>query len=155
VVRFFAVRNIVGLKDTTGDIGRGIMLLRDLPAHFAVHSGDDPTASALMLHGARGNISVTANVIPSLMSRLCAAARTGDVQTVRAISRHVAPLHEAMFIEANPIPVKWALAQPGKLRAYYQLPMVPLSEPNHARVAEALRDALEGLAGAEEPDYAM
>ena len=104
VFRLAEIPNIAGLKDATGDIGRGIMLMRSLPASFAVYSGDDPTAAALMLHGARGNISVTANVIPTIMSQLCRAARQGDVATVRAISRRIAPLHEAMFVEFEPYP---------------------------------------------------
>ena len=138
---FFALPNfdIVGLKDATGDIGRGVMLMRGLPESFAVYSGDDPSAAALMLLGARGNISVTANVIPITMARLCTAARAGDIATVRAISRKIAPLHEAMFVESNPIPVKWALEQLGKLSASYRLPMTPLSEWRHVEVANALR----------------
>lgn len=142
VLRLSQIPNIVGLKDATGDIGRGIMLMRSLPDAFAVYSGDDPTAAALMLHGARGNISVTANVIPAIMNRLCTAAREGDLAAVRAISRQIAPLHEAMFVEANPIPVKWALAQLGKISAFYRLPLTPLSIARHAQVADALRLAL-------------
>jgi 4-hydroxy-tetrahydrodipicolinate synthase len=143
VLRLAEIPNIVGLKDATGDIGRGVMLMRSLPADFVVYSGDDPSAAALILHGAHGNISVTANVVPTLMGHLCAAARRGDVATVRAISRRIAPLHEAMFVESNPIPVKWALAQMGKLSASYRSPMVPLSPSKHTQVANALRLALE------------
>ena len=139
VVRLAQIPNIVGLKDATGDIGRGILLMRSLPAGFAVYSGDDPTAAALILFGARGNISVTANVIPDLMAILCKAAHIGDLAMVNRISRRIAPLHEAMFIEANPIPVKWALGARGKLQANYRLPMTPLSEWRHVEVANALR----------------
>ena len=142
VLRLAQLPNIVGLKDATGDIGRGISLMRSLPKGFALYSGDDPTAAALMLVGAQGNISVTANVIPATMTRLCAAARTGDVKTVREISLRIAPLHAAMFIEANPIPVKWALAQMGKLSPFYRLPLTPLSTNRHAEVQSALRFAL-------------
>ena len=99
VLRLATIPNIVALKDATGDIARGISLMRSLPKGFALYSGDDPTAAALMLLGARGNISVTANVIPATMARLCAAARAGDVQTVREISLRIAPLHAAMFVE--------------------------------------------------------
>jgi 4-hydroxy-tetrahydrodipicolinate synthase len=143
VFRLAEIPNIAGIKDATGDIGRGIMLMRSLPASFAVYSGDDPTAAALMLHGAQGNISVTANVIPTIMSQLCRAARQGDVATVRAISRRIAPLHEAMFVESNPIPVKWALGRLGRLSANYRLPMTKLSASKHGEVASALRLALE------------
>ena len=142
VLRLAQLPNIVGLKDATGDIGRGISLMRSLPKGFALYSGDDPTAAALMLLGAQGNISVTANVIPATMTRLCAAARTGDVKTVREISLRIAPLHAAMFVEANPIPVKWALAQMGKLSPFYRLPLTPLSTNRHAEVQSALRFAL-------------
>ncbi len=143
VQRLAQIPNIAGLKDATGDIGRGISLLRSLPDDFAVYSGDDPTAAALMLLGARGNISVTANVIPATMAALCLAARTGDVGAVREISRRVAPLHAAMFVESNPIPVKWALSYMGKITAAYRLPLTPLSEARHEEVAAALQVAME------------
>jgi 4-hydroxy-tetrahydrodipicolinate synthase len=142
VLRLAQLPNVVGLKDATGDIGRGISLLRSLPKGFALYSGDDPTAAALMLLGAQGNISVTANVIPATMAHLCAAARTGDVAAVREISLRIAPLHAAMFVEANPIPVKWALAQMGKLSPFYRLPLTPLSTNRHEEVQSALRFAL-------------
>jgi 4-hydroxy-tetrahydrodipicolinate synthase len=141
VLRLAQIPNIVGLKDATGDIGRGISLMRSLPKGFALYSGDDPTAAALMLLGAQGNISVTANVIPATMTRLCAAARTGDFKTVREISLRIAPLHAAMFVEANPIPLKWALAQMGKLSPFYRLPLTPLSTNRHEEVQSALRFA--------------
>lgn len=143
VLRLAQIPNIAGLKDATGDIGRGISLLRSLPDGFALYSGDDPTAAALMLLGARGNISVTGNVIPATMAALCLAARTGDVGAVREISRRIAPLHAAMFVESNPIPVKWALGHMGKITAAYRLPLTPLSEARHEEVAAALQSALE------------
>jgi 4-hydroxy-tetrahydrodipicolinate synthase len=105
ILRLSELPNIAGLKDATGDIGRGTSLMRSLPQDFAFYSGDDPTAAALMLLGACGNISVNANVIPATMARLCAAARAGEINAVREISRRIAPLHEAMFVESNPIPV--------------------------------------------------
>jgi 4-hydroxy-tetrahydrodipicolinate synthase len=142
VLRLAQLPNIAGLKDATGDIGRGISLMRSLPEGFALYSGDDPTAAALMLFGARGNISVTANVIPATMTRLCSAARAGDVETVREISLRIAPLHAAMFVEANPIPVKWALAHLGKLSPFYRLPLTPLNPARYAELEAALRLAL-------------
>lgn len=142
VLRLSKVPNIVGLKDATGNIGRGLMLLRDLPDNFALYSGDDPTAEALMLLGARGNISITANVIPSLMAQLCAAARSGDIETTRRISCSIAPLHSAMFVEANPIPAKWALEQLGMIDAHYRAPLTPLSERWHGLVSKALQETL-------------
>ena len=142
ILRLAEIPNILGLKDATGDIGRGVMLMRMLPDDFAVYSGDDPTAAALMLLGARGNISVTANVIPRVMSRLCLAARSGDVAAVREISRRIAPLHQAMFVESNPIPVKWALERLGLIRAHYRLPLTPLDPIWHERIDAALGEAL-------------
>ena len=142
ILRLAEIPNIVGLKDATGDIGRGVMLMRMLPERFSVYSGDDPTAAALMLLGAHGNISVTANVIPGVMSRLCMAARSGDVIGVRKISRRIAPLHQAMFVESNPIPVKWVLERLGLIRAYYRLPLTPLDPIWHDRIDAALREAL-------------
>jgi 4-hydroxy-tetrahydrodipicolinate synthase len=126
--------DFVGLKDATGDISRAILLMGSLPTGFALYSRDDPTAAALILLGAQGSISVTANVIPATMARLCAAARTGDVKTVREISLRIAPLHAAMFVEANSVPVRWALAQMGKLSPFYRLPLTPLSMNRHAEV---------------------
>lgn len=147
IVRLAQLPNIIGLKDATADIGRALLLMRLVPDGFAIYSGDDPTAAALMLLGARGNISVTANIIPEIMGRLCAAARAGDIETVRAISLRIAPLHEAMFVEPNPIPVKWALERLGKLSAFYRLPLTPLSEARKAEVESAL-----GLAAGIVPD---
>ena len=140
LLRLAEIPNIAGLKDATGDIGRGIALLRDLPDDFALYSGDDPTAAALMLHGARGNISVTANVIPAIMSRLCEAAISGNVETVQSLSRRIAPLHTAMFVESNPIPVKFALAQLGRIADNYRLPLTPLSTALRPAVIQALAE---------------
>ncbi|KKW90428.1 4-hydroxy-tetrahydrodipicolinate synthase [Sphingobium chungbukense] len=145
VLRLAEIPNIAGLKDATGDIGRGIALLRRVPETFVIYSGDDETAAALMLHGAHGNISVTANVIPATMRRLCAAARIGDAATVRWISRVIAPLNKALFVESNPIPVKWALGELGRLSPHHRLPLTPLSIANRAHVGAALRLAIEGM----------
>jgi 4-hydroxy-tetrahydrodipicolinate synthase len=144
VLRLAQIPNVVGLKDATGDIARGISLMRSLPEGFALYSGDDPTAASLMLLGACGNISVTANVIPAIMARLCAAARAGDAKTVRDISLRIAPLHSAMFVESNPIPVKWALAQLDMALPFYRPPLTPLSPVHHAQVWSALQLALDG-----------
>ncbi len=142
VLRLAEIPNVLGLKDATGDIGRGIMLLRSLPEGFSLYSGDDPSAGALMLLGACGNISVTANVIPAIMARLCEAARCGDVETVREISIRIAPLHEAMFVEANPIPVKWAIERILSVPAHYRLPLTSLAPGFREQVATALHSVL-------------
>lgn len=144
ILRLAQMPNVIGVKDATGDIGRAIDLIRQAPDDFALFSGDDPTAAALMLLGARGNISVTANVIPEIMARLCAAARGGDVVTVREISRRIAPLNAAMFVETNPIPVKWALARLGKLLPFYRLPLTPLETDNYSIIELALAYATTG-----------
>jgi 4-hydroxy-tetrahydrodipicolinate synthase len=143
ILRLSEAPNIAGLKDATGDIGRGASLMCSLPQDFAFYSGDYPTAAALMLLGARGTISVTANVIPATMARLCAAARAGEITAVREISRRIAPLHKALFVESNPIPVKWALERLGKLSAFYRLPLTPLSPTKHAEVEAALHLAMD------------
>lgn len=141
IVRLSAISNIVGVKDATGNIGRGIDLLRLVPADFAVYSGDDPTAMALMFCGGHGNISVTANVAPRAMHELCVAAMAGERTKAIAINNKVFPLHQKLFVEPNPVPVKWALAEMGMMPAGIRLPLVPLAENCHATVREALRDA--------------
>ncbi|MDQ8032525.1 4-hydroxy-tetrahydrodipicolinate synthase [Bordetella genomosp. 1] len=140
VLRLAQVPGIIGIKDATGDIGRGALLLREAPESFQVFSGDDPTAAALILLGARGNISVTANVAPRLMADLCAAAYAGDVPRVRELNAKLARLNKALFVEANPIPVKWALAQMGRTALGYRLPLVELSEAHHDTVRRALTE---------------
>lgn len=137
-VRLAQIDNIVGIKDATGNLERGQWLLRDCPAHFSVYSGDDPTAPVLMLLGGKGNISVTANVVPDRMARLCELALAGDVQEVSRRNRELMPLHRAMFCEANPIPVKWALARMGKMPGGLRLPLVELSTGAQASVESAL-----------------
>lgn len=130
-VRLAGVPGIIGIKDATGNLERGSMLLADLKAaghaDFAVLSGDDLSAILLMLMGGRGNISVTANVAPRLMHELCAAAMADEVAQARAIQYQLFAVHKAMFIEANPIPVKWALHEMGKITAGIRLPLTPLS----------------------------
>jgi 4-hydroxy-tetrahydrodipicolinate synthase len=141
VLRLAQVPGIVGIKDATGDIGRGALLLRDAPAGFQVLSGDDATAAALILLGGRGNISVTANVAPRLMHDLCAAAAAGNVPKVRELNSRLAQLNKVLFVEANPIPVKWALAQMGRTKLGYRLPLCELGAAHHATVSQALADA--------------
>ncbi len=145
VLRLAQVPGIVGLKDATADLGRGSELLRALRAagkrEFAVYSGDDLTALPLLLMGGHGVISVTANVAPKLMAELCAAALAGDLARARATNDRLLPLHRRLFVEANPIPVKWALAEMGLIKNELRLPLVPLSAQHHETVRAALRDA--------------
>ncbi|HVK54860.1 MAG TPA: 4-hydroxy-tetrahydrodipicolinate synthase [Burkholderiales bacterium] len=127
VLRLAEIPNIVGIKDATGDIARAGDLLRRAPKQFAVFSGDDATALALILLGGKGSISVTANVAPKLMHEMCAAALKGDVDRANQINRHLFPLHQKLFVEANPIPVKWALTQLGRIEEGIRLPLTTLS----------------------------
>jgi 4-hydroxy-tetrahydrodipicolinate synthase len=141
IARLAKIPGIVGVKDATGNIGRGTELLRMVPASFAVYSGDDPTAMALMFCGGAGNISVTANVAPRAMHDLCVAAMAGDVATAVKINNTVLPLHQKLFVEPNPVPVKWALAEMGLMPAGLRLPLVALSGEFHDTVRGALREA--------------
>jgi 4-hydroxy-tetrahydrodipicolinate synthase len=135
------VPGIVGIKEATGNIERAQWLIRDVPQGFAVYSGDDPTAVALMLCGGQGNISVTANVAPRLMHELCVAAVAGEAKRAMEIQRKLMPLHKHLFVEANPIPVKWAMARMGLMGGALRLPMTPLSRANEPVVEGALRAA--------------
>ena len=139
VLRLAQVPGIVGLKDATGDLPRGSDLLGRLPAGFAVYSGNDDSALALMAMGSHGVISVTANVAPGPMARMCAAAFAGDWPAALAINRQLLPLHLKLFVEANPIPVKWALAQMGRIGPGIRLPLTPLSEAFHDTVRAAMK----------------
>ena len=138
VLRLAQVPGIVGIKEATGNIERAQWLIRDLPKDFAVYSGDDPTAVALMLCGGQGNISVTANVAPRLMHELCVAALAGDIRRAMEIQFKLMPLHKHLFVEANPIPVKWAMQRLGLCGGTMRLPMTPLSAANEPVVAQAL-----------------
>jgi 4-hydroxy-tetrahydrodipicolinate synthase len=140
-VRLSEIPGIVGLKDATGDLARASDLLKRLPSRFAVYSGNDDTALALMLLGGHGVISVTANVAPRLMSELCKAALAGDLAKARQINNQLLPLHFKLFVEPNPIPVKWALAKMGRMPGGIRLPLVPLSESVESIVQAALKDA--------------
>ena len=141
IARLAPIDNIVGVKDATGNIGRGIELLRMVDKSFAVYSGDDATAMALMFCGGAGNISVTANVAPRAMHELCAAAMAGDIARAIEINNRVLDLHGKLFIEPNPVPVKWALAEMGKMPAGLRLPLAPLSTQYHDAVRAALAAA--------------
>jgi 4-hydroxy-tetrahydrodipicolinate synthase len=139
VLRLAQVPGIVGIKEATGNIERAQWLIRDLPKDFAVYSGDDPTAVALMLCGGKGNVSVTANVAPRLMHELCVAAIAGDVKKAMDIQFKLMPVHKNLFVEANPIPVKWAMARMGLCGGALRLPMTELSKPQQPVVEAALR----------------
>lgn len=141
VLRLAQVPGIIGIKDATGNIARGADLIRRAPAGFAVYSGDDASALALMLLGAKGVISVTANVAPGPMHEMCAAALSGNLERARELNWQLMPLHQKLFVEANPIPVKWALAQMGRIRPGIRLPLTPLSEIYHDVLRAALTEA--------------
>ena len=142
VLRLSAIANIVGIKEATGDIQRGVKIITETDDDFAVYSGDDHSARELMLLGAVGDISVTANVAPKLMSGLCAAALAGDADKALSLDQQLLPLHNGMFLESNPIPVKWAVSQLGLMNDSLRLPMTKLSEENQVKVRKAMEDAL-------------
>ena len=139
VLRLAQVPGIIGIKEATGNIERAQWLIRDLPKNFAIYSGDDPTAVALMLCGGHGNISVTANVAPRLMHDLCVAALAGDIRRAMDIQFQLMPVHKNLFIEANPIPVKWAMARMGLCGPAMRLPMTGMTQASEAPVEAALR----------------
>jgi len=141
VLRLAEIPNIVGIKDATGGIERGSDLLQRAPKDFAVYSGDDASTLALMLLGAHGTISVTANVAPKLMHEMCAAALRGEVARAREINFQLLGLHRKLFVEANPIPVKWAVARMGKMKNVLRLPLTPLSSAAQPQVEAAMRQA--------------
>ncbi|KUJ83376.1 4-hydroxy-tetrahydrodipicolinate synthase [Microbulbifer flavimaris] len=141
VRRLAAISNIVGIKEATGDLERARELIETLPENFAIYSGDDATALELMLAGGHGNVSVTANVAPAAMAQMCAAALRGDAETARAIDQRIQILHKVLFVESNPIPVKWALREMGHIDGGIRLPLTSLSPEHHATVREALRTA--------------
>ncbi|MDH4175146.1 MAG: 4-hydroxy-tetrahydrodipicolinate synthase, partial [Betaproteobacteria bacterium] len=147
LLRLAQLPGIIGVKDATANIERGTDLIKRLPRGFAIYSGDDATALALILLGGHGTISVTANVAPRLMHEMCAAALVGDVKKAREINLRLLPLHQRLFLEANPIPVKWALAQMGRIEAGLRLPMTPLAEKFQGAVREALAEAGINIAG--------
>ncbi len=135
------IPNIVGIKDATGDMGRATDLLRRAPSNFAIYSGDDASALAMLLLGGHGIISVTANVAPKLAHEMCEAAFADDLTTARQINNKLMGLHVDLFLEANPIPVKWAVEQIGLINSGIRLPLTPLSSQYHKKVMDAMRMA--------------
>ncbi|HRP76216.1 MAG TPA: 4-hydroxy-tetrahydrodipicolinate synthase [Rhodocyclaceae bacterium] len=140
-LRLADIPNIVGIKDATGSIDRACDLVERAPPGFALYTGDDMTAAAFILLGGHGAISVTANVAPRAMHEMCAAALAGNTVKAREINARLLWLHRHLFCEANPIPVKWAVAQMGLIGPGIRLPLTPLSPDVHERVREAMRRA--------------
>ena len=140
-IRLAAHPNIIGIKDATGGIERGTDLILRCPKDFSVLSGDDATAMSLMLLGGKGVITVTGNVVPKLMQEMCIAAIAGDAIKAREINAKLFPLHQKLFVEANPMPVKWVLAQMGLIKTGIRLPMVQMSAQYHDILREACKSA--------------
>ena len=139
VLRLAKIPGIVGIKEATGNIERAQWLIKEAPTGFAVYSGDDATAVALMLCGGQGNVSVTANIAPRLMHELCVAAVAGDAKRAMELQMKLLPLHRQLFVESNPIPIKWAMARMGLCGPTLRLPMTPLDASNVATVEGTLR----------------
>ena len=141
VLRLSQISNIIGIKDATGNMGRGFDLLCRAPKDFAVYSGDDASSLAFLLQGGHGTISVTANVAPKLVHEMCVAVFEGELTTARSINSKLLRLHFDLFIEANPIPVKWAVAQMGLMGTGLRLPLTNLSGEHHELVRDAMTQA--------------
>ncbi|MCU7649729.1 4-hydroxy-tetrahydrodipicolinate synthase [Pseudomonas piscis] len=141
VIRLSTVKNIIGIKEATGDLERAKAILAGVRSDFLVYSGDDATAVELILLGGKGNISVTANVAPKAMSQMCAAAMAGDTAKARAIHETLMPLNKTLFIESNPIPVKWALHEMGLMPDGIRLPLTWLSAACHEPLRQAMRQS--------------
>jgi 4-hydroxy-tetrahydrodipicolinate synthase len=139
VLRLAEIKNIIGLKDATASMARGAELLQHAPADFALYSGEDVSTLALMLLGAHGAISVTANVAPRLMHQMCAAALAGNIDEAILLNNTLLGLHNHLFLEANPIPVKWALQQMGKIEGGIRLPLTPFETKHHATLSATMR----------------
>ncbi len=140
-LRLAQLSNVIGIKDATGNIERGTDLIKRAPPGFAIYSGDDASALALVLLGAQGTISVTANVAPKLMHAMIFSGLAGDVKVAREINAQLLGLHRHLFCEANPIPVKWACARMGLVGDALRLPLTPLAPEFHDRVRAAMREA--------------
>lgn len=140
-LRLAELPGVIGIKEATGNLERAAWLIKHAPKGFSIYSGDDPTAVALMLLGGHGNISVTANVAPRGMAELCKAAMAQDAKRAVELHMQLLPLHKQLFIEPNPIPVKWALARMGKVGGTLRLPLTPLTQPSQAVVEAALRES--------------
>src|SRR5690554_249540 len=141
VLRLAQIDNIIGIKEATGDLDRARLLIERAPSDFVIISGDDATAVDLMLLGGKGDISVTANVVPAAIAQMCELAIAGKADEARAINDRLLPLHAAMFIESNLIPVKWALEQMGLIQSGIRLPLTRLSGQYHPQVKSALQSA--------------
>ncbi len=139
VARLCSIPNIVGIKDATGDLARGRELLAACKESIALYSGDDASALAFMLQGGKGVISVTANIAPDTMHEMCKAALAGDFQKAGELNTKLMPLHKNLFVESNPIPVKWALKELGWIEDGIRLPLTVLSEKYHEQIREAMR----------------
>jgi len=140
-LRLAQVPGIVGIKEASGDIERAAQLIKHAPKGFAIYSGDDDTAIALMLLGGQGHVSVTANVAPRAMHEMCVAAIEGNARAATAIHLELLPLHQQLFCEPSPAPTKWALAQLGRCAPHVRLPILPLTEAGQAKVRDAMRVA--------------
>ena len=140
VLRLAQLPGIIGIKDATANMERGTDLIKRAPRNFAIYSGEDGGALALILLGGHGVISVTANVVPRMMHEMCAAALVGDVKKARDLNLRLIGLHQRLFVETNPAPVKWAMAQMGLIEPGLRLPLVPLSDRFHDTVREALAE---------------
>ncbi len=141
VERLASISNIVGIKDATGDMARGKELVERCGDRIDIYSGDDATTLELMKLGGKGGISVTANVVPREMHQMCASALAGEYDQAAAINDRLMPLHQKLFVESNPIPVKWALYEMGLIPAGIRLPLTPLSDTYHDTVRQAMKSA--------------
>lgn len=141
IIRLADVPGIVGVKDATGNLARGTDLLRRIPEGFAVYSGDDATAMALVLCGGHGNISVTANIAPKIMHEMVAAALEGNIARAIELNNKVLPLHNNLFVEPNPVPLKWSMIELGLIESGMRLPLAPLGEAYHETLRSALRES--------------
>jgi 4-hydroxy-tetrahydrodipicolinate synthase len=141
VLRLAQVPGVIGIKEATGNIERACWLIRDVPSGFAIYSGDDATAAALMLMGGHGSISVTANVAPRAIQALCAAALAGDARETARLQLQLMPLHRALFVEPSPAATKWALSQLGRCGPGIRLPILPLSAAGQETVRTAMQEA--------------
>ena len=140
VLRLANIDSIVGIKDATGNLERGKELISRAPAGFSIYSGDDATATELMLAGAKGDISVTANVLPAEMSQLCELAIKGSVEEARNLDAKLQPLHSGLFIEPSPAAPKWALSEMGLIENGIRLPLLPLTDEGKSAVRKMLED---------------
>jgi 4-hydroxy-tetrahydrodipicolinate synthase len=141
VLRLAKIANIIGIKEATGDLERAKLLIDQVPQDFAIISGDDATAVDLILLGGKGDISVTANVVPAAIAQMCELALAGKAEEARAINDRLLPLHTAMFVESNPIPVKWAVAEMGLIQSGIRLPLTILSAQYHQQLRTAMQAA--------------